>query len=74
MASEFLYITFQSVHDAMRAECFLTEAGFEFQTVPVPREIRPDCGIAIRFELHQRSMVESFLKTQEIHYADLVQV
>jgi hypothetical protein len=43
-------ISFYASHHAMRAEKVLGEAGFLVALIPGPRELSPNCGVALRFE------------------------
>ena len=71
---QYTYITFRSVHEAMKAESALKTGGFAFQTVPVPREIRPDCGIALRLRRKVRNAVFEYMAKQGILYSAIVEL
>lgn len=43
-------ITFYASHHAMRADKVLREAGFAVALIPGPRELSPNCGVALRYE------------------------
>jgi hypothetical protein len=36
-----------SIHQVLRAEKILEKAGLDFDLTPVPKEVNPDCGMAI---------------------------
>ena len=36
-----------SIHQVLRAEKILEKAGLNFDLTPVPKEVNPDCGMAI---------------------------
>jgi len=40
-------LVFRSIHDVLAAERALKTAGIQPDLVPVPREINPNCGMAI---------------------------
>jgi len=40
-------LIFRSIHDVLAAERALKAAGIQPDLVPVPREINPNCGMAI---------------------------
>lgn len=41
-------LIFNSVHKVMKAEKILKSSGVSFKTIPVPRQLSSDCGLAIR--------------------------
>ncbi|MCZ7574265.1 MAG: DUF3343 domain-containing protein [Ardenticatenaceae bacterium] len=41
-------ISFYGSHHAMRAEKVLKQAGFKVTLIPGPRELSPNCGVALR--------------------------
>lgn len=41
-------LIFNSVHRVMHAEKLLKQAGVTSRTIPVPRKLSSDCGLAIR--------------------------
>lgn len=43
-------ITFESVHQVMKAEKVLRPAGFDVVLVPTPREISSECGVAVELK------------------------
>lgn len=43
-------LIFNSVHRVMKAEKLLKMANFESKTIPVPRKLSSDCGLAIKIE------------------------
>jgi Protein of unknown function (DUF3343) len=47
-------ISFFASHHAIRAERVLSRGGFRSQLVPGPRELSPNCGVALRFEYAHR--------------------
>ena len=42
-----IILIFQSTHGAIKAERLCMEAGVACRTIPVPRHISSDCGIAL---------------------------
>jgi hypothetical protein len=42
------YLLFRSIHDVLRAEKKLKEYGFDFELMPIPRNLSSDCGSCIR--------------------------
>lgn len=47
-------ITFFASHHAIRADKTLRDAGLESQLIAGPKELSPNCGTAVRFELARR--------------------
>lgn len=41
------YFTFQTTHQAIRAEKVLSNIALKFKMVPVPRSISSSCGVAL---------------------------
>ncbi|MBN2115661.1 MAG: DUF3343 domain-containing protein [Anaerolineales bacterium] len=54
-------VLFHTTSSALRAEKILQKAGLDVKLIPTPRELSSDCGIALRFEQHDRELVESHL-------------
>jgi len=47
-------ISFFASHHAIRAETVLKRDGLEARLVPGPRDLSPNCGVALRFDYAQR--------------------
>lgn len=43
-------ISFFASHYAVRAEAVLQRAGYQVLLIPGPKELSPNCGVALRFE------------------------
>lgn len=67
-------VLFHTTTSALRAEKILKRAGLEVKLIPTPRQLSSDCGIALRFELHQCEQVKASLARagveHEIHTLD----
>jgi hypothetical protein len=61
-------VTFYNQHNALHAERVLKWEGLKVALVPGPREISPNCGVALRFEHHRRESVERLFKENGIQY------
>jgi len=66
-------VTFFGSHHALRAEKSLLAAGLRAVLVPGPREISPNCGVALRFDYGlkdevQRMLEQSLVQYEEIHH------
>jgi putative Se/S carrier protein len=52
---------FNSVHRVMEAERLLKDQKLKIMTIPAPRELAADCGLAIRYAEEIRGEVEGVL-------------
>lgn len=59
-------ISFFASHHAIRAETVLRRAGFAAQLVPGPKELSPNCGVALRFEYAQRERALALLAEKRV--------
>ncbi|MBZ0278158.1 MAG: DUF3343 domain-containing protein [Anaerolineae bacterium] len=65
-------ISFFASHYAVRAETVLKRAGYTVELIPGPKELSPNCGIALRFVYAEREAVlallaEKRVKIDEVH-------
>ena len=66
-------ITFFSSQQVMKAERVLKKKHLQVMLIPGPREISPNCGVALCFEYKQEKEVETLLTQhhvpfEKIHY------
>lgn len=66
-------ISFFASYSALRAEAILRRADFLVQLIPGPKELSPNCGVALRFSYDQRESALALLTKRkvnidEIHY------
>ena len=54
-------VLFHTTTSALRAEKVLQKAGLKVKLIPTPRELSSDCGIALRFDLADREVLEKTL-------------
>jgi len=47
-------ISFFASHHAIRAEVVLKRNGLAVQLIPGPKELSPNCGVALRFDYAER--------------------
>ena len=59
-------ISFFASHYALRAEILLTRDGLAAQLIPGPRDLSPNCGVAVRFEYAQRERVTQLLAARRV--------
>lgn len=65
-------ITFFASHHAIRADKVLRAAGYKVKLIPGPKELSPNCGVALRFEYAVRSTVlgvldDKHVRIDEVH-------
>lgn len=66
-------ITFYSSQQVVKAERILKKDNYKVLLIPGPREISPNCGVALCFEFKKKKEVSSILHKnnvvfEEIHY------
>lgn len=66
-------VSFFSSHHALRGEAVLTRRGFVVRLVPGPKDLSPNCGVALRFEYARRDEVVLLLtrhkvRVDRVHY------
>ncbi|MBI2186735.1 MAG: DUF3343 domain-containing protein [Acidobacteria bacterium] len=59
-------ISFFASHHAIRAETVLKRHGHAARLVPGPRELSPNCGVALRFEFARRDEVLPLLAIHRV--------
>ena len=57
-------ISFFASHHAIRAETVLKRNGIPSKLIPGPKELSPNCGVALRFQYADRENVVSLLTTK----------
>jgi hypothetical protein len=61
-------VSFFASEHAMRAERMLQRADLPARLVPGPREVSPNCGVAVAFVWEQEPEVEQALKDSKIRF------
>ncbi len=59
-------VTFFSSQHAIRAEDTLKGKGYKVSLMPGPKDISPNCGVALQFEPEFKDEVENVLKEAEV--------
>lgn len=59
-------ISFFASHHALRAETVLKRNGLAGQLIPGPRELSPNCGVALRFDYAERENVVTILAAKSV--------
>lgn len=66
-------ITFFASHHAVRAEKVLTDASIAAKLVPGPKELSPNCGVALRFLYDQRRAAIDVLEAKQVKTDEILQ-
>jgi hypothetical protein len=61
-------MTFFGSHHALRAESVMKKAGFPVRLIPGPREISPNCGVALRFSYDRRGEAITLLEASSVQF------
>ncbi|GHV96592.1 hypothetical protein AGMMS50293_29120 [Spirochaetia bacterium] len=56
-----LIITFPNTHDAIMGERILLDSGLDVRVMPMPIQLGPACGIALRIDPADLEMAKSLL-------------
>ena len=59
-------ISFFASHHAIRAETVLKRNGLAAQLIPGPKDLSPNCGVALRFEYAMRENVLALLAAKSV--------
>ncbi len=59
-------ISFFASHHAIRAEAVLKRNGLVVQLIPGPKDLSPNCGVALRFEYALRENVLAMLAAKSV--------
>ena len=61
MTSQACALTFLSVHDVIKAEKLVLAAGLRARLIPAPKQISPECGMALQIDCERLSKIEELL-------------
>ena len=59
-------ISFFASHHAIRAETVLTRNGLAAKLIPGPKDLSPNCGVALRFQYAERENVVTLLAAKSV--------
>ena len=59
-------ISFFASHYALRAESVLKRNGFSAKLIPGPKDLSPNCGVALRFDYGERENVVAVLAAKSV--------
>lgn len=65
---KYLMLTFESVNHTMMTESRLKKDGFDFKTIPTPREISNSCGLTIRMSMDELDKMKEYKTMLPIAY------
>lgn len=66
-------VTFFASHHAIKAEKVLESVEFEVELIPGPKELSPNCGVALRIAYDQRDQVRSRLDAKKVQVDEIIQ-
>jgi hypothetical protein len=64
-------VSFFASEHAMRAERVLERADLPARLVPGPREVSPNCGVAVAFRWEDEPLVEEALQSKKIPFESI---
>lgn len=59
-------ISFFASHHAIRAEAVLKRNGLTAQLIPGPKDLSPNCGVALRFDYARREDAVALLAAKKV--------
>jgi hypothetical protein len=54
-------LVFRSVHDVLEAERRMKERGMAYRLIPVPKQVNPNCGLALQVDCREVGAVQAVL-------------
>ena len=66
-------VTFFASHHAIRAEKVLSKAGLHIRLIPGPKELSPNCGVALRIEFAARDTARAVLDKKKVQVDEIIQ-
>ena len=63
-----IVVLFHSTSHAIRAEKVLEGAGFRIKSIPTPRQLSSDCGMALRFDRPEEVPVAATLEENRVPF------
>ena len=64
-------ITFYSTHHALKAESALRAGEIDCLLIPGPKELSPNCGVALQFPLRERPGAEQHLAAKKVRIENI---
>lgn len=72
--NEFYIISFNSTHQAIKAEKILEDEGLDIVAMPTPRGITASCGLSIKFDFNDLDRVVSLMDDSNIERRGIYKV
>jgi hypothetical protein len=69
--NKFGVILFDTNSSVMKAEAVLERAKQVIKLIPTPRQLSSDCGISIRFDWDQKSVIELLLEQGKVNFSGI---
>jgi hypothetical protein len=69
--NKFGVILFDTNSSVMKAEAVLERAKQAIKLIPTPRQLSSDCGISIRFDWDQKSVIELLLEQGKVYFSGI---
>lgn len=66
-------ITFFASHHAIRGEKVLRTDGLETELIPGPKDLSPNCGVALRFEYAERDRATALLEDARVEVDEVME-
>jgi hypothetical protein len=66
-------ITFFASHHAIRGEKMLRKEGLETELIPGPKELSPNCGVALRFEYSEKDRALAILADRKVEVDEVME-
>lgn len=64
-------LSFVSSHYAIRANTVLKRADIKSELIPGPKELSPNCGVALRIEYSRREEIEKVLAAKKVQIDEI---
>jgi hypothetical protein len=65
-------ITFYASHHAIRAEKVLGRVDLSVELIPGPKELSPNCGVALRIEYDRRGVAATTLAEENVQVDEIL--
>jgi hypothetical protein len=71
---QYCVVLFNSTSHAVHAERICRKANVDVRLLPVPRQLSSNCGVCMRFFVHEKQRVEEMLKEKNAEYVSIVEL
>lgn len=66
-------LTFFASHHAIRGDKVLRAAGLQTELIPGPKDLSPNCGVALRFEYSERDRALAVLASKKVEIDEVME-